>query len=287
MATVLITGASAGIGRATAMKLAGQGHHVIAAARNVTALDQMKRTAKGKVDVLALDVTSQDSVDAAKAEVPSLVGQEGLDVLINNAGYALTGPLEQVTDADLKAQFETNVFGPMRMIRAFLPAMRERRRGRIINISSVVGRLALPFFGPYNSTKHAIEALSDALRNELRPFGIDVVIIEPGAINTGFGEIERKSMEVYATGSPYAEQIKKVMAFQRELHPNAAKPETAATAIVKAVEARKPRARYVVPFLPNRAFIALAEFLPTEASDAVIQNITGLRGVRPSSSSGA
>lgn len=281
MATVLITGASAGIGRATTIKLAAQGHHVIAAARNVAALEQIKRTAKGKVDVLALDVTSQESVEAAKAEVPSLVGQDGLDVLINNAGYALTGPLEQVTDADLKAQFETNVFGPMRMIRAFLSQMRERRRGRIINISSVVGRLALPFFGPYNSTKHAIEALSDALRNELRPFGIEVVIIEPGAINTGFGEIERKSMEAFATGSPYAEQVKKVMAFQRELHPNAAKPETAAAAIVRAVEARKPRARYVVPFLPNRAFIALAEFLPTEASDAVIQNITGLRGVRP------
>ncbi len=281
MATVLITGASAGIGRATTIKLAAQGHHVIAAARNVAALEQIKRTAKGKVDVVALDVTSPESVEAAKAEVPSLVGQDGLDVLINNAGYALTGPLEQVTDADLKAQFETNVFGPMRMIRAFLPQMRERRRGRIINISSVVGRLALPFFGPYNSTKHAIEALSDALRNELRPFGIEVVIIEPGAINTGFGEIERKSMEAFATGSPYAEQVKKVMAFQRELHPNAAKPETAAAAIVRAVEARKPRARYVVPFLPNRAFIALAEFLPTEASDAVIQNITGLRGVRP------
>ena len=281
MSSVLITGASAGIGRATAIKLAGQGHHVIAAARNLTALEQIKRTAKGKVDVVALDVTSQDSVDAAQREVGSLVGQAGLDVLINNAGYALTGPLEQVSDADLKAQYETNVFGPMRMIRAFLPGMRERRQGRIINISSVVGRLALPFFGPYNSTKHAIEALSDALRNELRPFGIDVVIIEPGAINTGFGEIERKSMESFATGSPYAEQIKKVMAFQRELHPNAAKPEVAAAAIVKAVEARKPRARYVVPFLPNRAFIALAEFLPTEASDAVIQNITGLRGVRP------
>ena len=281
MASVLITGASAGIGRATAMQLAGQGHHVIAAARNLAALEQIKRSAKGKVDVLVLDVTSQESVDSAQREVSSLLGQAGLDVLINNAGYALTGPLEQVSDADLKAQYETNVFGPMRMIRAFLPAMRERRQGRIINISSVVGRLALPFFGPYNSTKHAIEALSDALRNELRPFGIDVVIIEPGAINTGFGEIERKSMESYATGSPYAEQVKKVMAFQRELHPNAAKPEVAAAAIVKAVEARKPRARYVVPFLPNRAFIALAEFLPTEASDAVIQNITGLRGVRP------
>lgn len=283
MATVLITGASAGIGRAATIRLAGRGHAVIATGRNAAALDQIKRTAKGKVDTLILDVTSQASVDAAQREVATLAGAEGLDVLINNAGYALAGPLESISDADLKAQFETNVFGPMRMIRAFLPAMRERRRGRIINISSVVGRLALPFFGPYNATKHAIEALSDAMRNELRSFGVDVVLIEPGAINTGFGEIERQSLEAHAgPAAPYAEQIAKVMAFQKDLHPNAAKPDVAAKAIVRAVEAKRPRARYVVPFLPNRALIALAEFLPTEASDAVIQNITGLRGVRPS-----
>jgi short-subunit dehydrogenase len=282
MATVLITGASAGIGRATAVRLAGRGHYVIATGRNAQALDQIKRTAKGKVDTLILDVTSQGSVDAAQREATALAGQGGIDVLINNAGYALAGPLESVGDAELKAQFETNVFGPMRMIRAFLPAMRERRRGRIINISSVVGRLALPFFGPYNATKHAIEAFSDALRNELRMFGVDVVLIEPGAINTGFGEIERQSLEAHAVaGAPYAAQIQKVMAFQKDLHPNAAKPDVAAKAIVRAVEATRPRARYVVPFLPNRAFIALAEFLPTEASDAVIQSITGLRRVRP------
>ena len=281
MSTVLITGASAGIGRATAVSLAERGHHVIAAARNTSALDQVRRTTKGRIDTLTLDVTSQESVDAAAREIATTLGQAGIDVLINNAGYALTGPIESVTEEDLKAQFETNVFGPMRMIRTFLPKMRERKAGRIINISSVVGRLALPFFGPYNATKHALEALSDALRNELRAFGIDVVIIEPGAINTGFGEIERKSLEPHAApGAPYAEQINKVLAFQKELHPNAAKPEVAARAIVHAVEAKKPRARYVVPFLRNRVLIALAEFLPTEASDAVIQSITGLRGIR-------
>ena len=282
MATVLITGASAGIGRAATVRLAGRGHHVIAAARNAAALDQIKRTAKGKVDTLTLDVTVPASVDAAQREVGALVGSAGLDVLINNAGYALAGPLESISDAELKAQFETNVFGPLRMIRAFLPAMRERRRGRIINISSVVGRLAIPFFGPYNATKHAVEAFSDALRNELRAFGIDVVLIEPGAISTGFGEAERQSLEAHAaSGAPYAELIQKVMAFQKEVHPNAAKPEVAAKAIVRAVEAKRPRARYVVPLLPNRALIALAQFLPTEASDAVIQSITGLRSVRP------
>ncbi len=285
MSTVLITGASSGIGRETAVRLAERGHHVLAAARTVPALEQVRKTTKGRIDALELDVTSQDSVDAAKREIASIVGQAGIDVLINNAAYTLTGPLEEVGDADLKAQFETNVFGPMRMIRTFVPEMRARRAGRVINISSVVGRLALPFFGPYNATKHAIEALSDSLRNELKPFGIEVVIIEPGAINTGVSETDRKAMEDHAAqGSPYADQINKLLAFQKDMNANAAKPEVVARAIVRAVEAEKPRARYVVPLFRARALIALAEFLPTEVSDALLRNVMGLRGARPTNS---
>ena len=281
MPTVLITGATAGIGKATALRLAGQGHHVIATGRNIAGLEQLKRGAKGRVDTLALDVASDTSVATASREAMTLAGSGGIDTVINNAGYALAGPLESVGDAELKAQFETNVFGPMRVIRAFLPGMRERKRGRIINISSVVGRIALPFFGPYNSSKHAIEALSDTLRNELKAFGIDVVIVAPGSISTGLSDSERKVLEDYAAaGSPYAAQIKKVLAFHKDVEPNASKPEIVAKAIVRAVEAKRPRARYVVPFLPNRALIALAEFLPTEASDALIQGLTGMRSVR-------
>lgn len=281
MSTVLITGATAGIGKATALRLAGLGHHVIASGRNMAGLEQLKRGAKGRLDIVALDVVSDASVEAATGEVNTLAGSGGVDTVINNAGYALGGPLESVGDAELKAQFETNVFGPMRVIRAFLPGMRERKRGRIINISSVVGRIALPFFGPYNSSKHAIEALSDALRNELKTFGIDVVIIAPGSISTGLSDSERKALEVYAAGSsPYAAQIKKVLAFHRDVEPNASKPDIVAKAIVRAVEAKRPRARYVVPFFPNRALIALAEFLPTEASDALIQGLTGMRSVK-------
>jgi NAD(P)-dependent dehydrogenase (short-subunit alcohol dehydrogenase family) len=285
MSTVLITGASAGIGRETAVLLAERGHHVIATARTFPALEQVRRTTKGRVDTIELDVTSQDSVDAAKREIASLVGQQGVDVLINNAAYTLTGPMEEVGDAELKAQFETNVFGPMRMVRTFVPQMRERGAGRIINISSVVGRLALPFFGPYNATKHAIEALSDSLRHELKPFGIDVVIIEPGAISTGVSEADRSAMEQHAApGSPYAEQIKKLLSFQQEMNANAAKPEVVARAIVRAVEAERPRARYVVPLLRARMLIAIAEFLPTEVSDALLRSITGLRGARSTNS---
>ncbi|MFM9862725.1 MAG: SDR family oxidoreductase [Micropepsaceae bacterium] len=282
MSTVLITGASSGIGRATAVLLAERGHHVIAAARTVPALEQVRKTTKGRIDTLELDVTSQASIDAAKREIASIIGQAGIDVLINNAAYTLTGPLEEVGDADLKAQFETNVFGPMRMVRTFVPEMRRRQAGRIINISSVVGRLALPFFGPYNATKHALEALSDSLRNELKPFGIEVVIIEPGAINTGVSETDRMAMEQHAAqGSPYAEQINKLLAFQKDMNANAAKPEVVARAIVRAVEAERPRARYVVPLFRARALIALAEFLPTEVSDALLRSITGMRGAKP------
>jgi NAD(P)-dependent dehydrogenase (short-subunit alcohol dehydrogenase family) len=263
------------------LRLAGLGHHVIATGRNVAGLEQLKRAAKGRLDALALDVASEASVAAAAREATTLAGSGGIDTLINNAGYALAGPLESVGDAELKAQFETNVFGPMRVIRAFLPGMRERKRGRIINISSVVGRIALPFFGPYNSSKHAVEALSDTLRNELKAFGIDVVIVAPGSISTGLSDSERKVLEDYAAaGSPYAAQIRKVLAFHKDVEPNASKPEIVAKAIVRVVEAKRPRARYVVPFLPNRALIALAEFLPTEASDALILGLTGMRRVR-------
>lgn len=286
MSTVLITGASSGIGREASVRLAERGHHVIASARTLPALEQVRKTTKGRIDALELDVTSQDSVDAAKREIASIIGPAGIDVLINNAAYTLTGPLEEVGDADLKAQFETNVFGPMRMVRTFLPQMRERGSGRIINISSVVGRLALPFFGPYNATKHAIEALSDSLRNELKPFGIEVVIIEPGAINTGVSETDRKAMETHAAqGSPYADQIAKLLAFQKDINSNAAKPEVVARAIVRAVEAERPRARYVVPLLRARALIALAEFLPTEVSDALLRSITGMRGAKSTTNS--
>src|ERR1700733_9145953 len=168
---ILITGATAGIGRHAALHLAHAGHRVIATGRRKDALAALAKEAKGtKLETMELDVTVASSIEAAKAEVDKRTDGYGLDVLVNNAGYGLMGPLEEISDADLRAQYDTNVFGLVAMTRAFLPQMRLRGSGRIVNVSSMGGRMTFPFMGAYNSTKYAIESMSDALRMELAPF---------------------------------------------------------------------------------------------------------------------
>src|SRR5882672_7248722 len=209
--TVLITGATAGIGRTTALHLAQLGHHVIASGRKPTELARLAAEARGlagKLDVIPLDVTQPDSIAAAVEAVARLTGERGLDALINNAGFGVLGPTSEISDAELRRQYETNVFGLMAVTRAFLPAMRARRAGRIINVSSVGGRITLPYFGVYNSTKYAVESLSDALRYELRPFGIDVALIEPGVIRTNFEATAVANMSEFAN-TPYAVAVVK------------------------------------------------------------------------------
>src|SRR5215468_9431026 len=201
--TVFITGATAGIGRTTALHLASLGHHVIASGRRRAELDKLAaegRGLAGKLDVVALDVTQAASIAAAVDEVARLLGDRGLDVLINNAGFGVLGPTSEISDAEMRRQYETNVFGLMNVTRAFLPGMRARRAGRIINVSSIGGRITLPYFGVYNSTKYAVESLSDALRYELAPFGIDVALIEPGVIRTNFEATAAPSPDAVAQG---------------------------------------------------------------------------------------
>src|SRR5215831_14526588 len=169
--TVFITGATAGIGRTTALHLTAQGHHVIASGRKRAELDKLEaegRGLAGVLDVVSLDVTQPASIAAAVEAVARLTDDRGPDVLINNAGFGVLGPTSEISDAEMRRQYETNVFGLMNVTRAFLPAMRARRAGRIINVSSMGGRITLPYFGVYNSTKYAVESLSDALRYELR-----------------------------------------------------------------------------------------------------------------------
>ena len=154
---VLITGATAGIGRMSALHLARLGHHVIASGRKVAELAKLKDEAAGlKLDTLVLDVTSAASIASAVEEVSRLTGGHGLDVLVNNAGFGILGPTSEIDDGEMRRQFETNVFGLMSVTRAFLPRMQQRRSGRIINISSVGGRVTLPYFGVYNATKYAV-----------------------------------------------------------------------------------------------------------------------------------
>jgi NAD(P)-dependent dehydrogenase (short-subunit alcohol dehydrogenase family) len=283
MKTILITGATAGIGRHAALELVRQGHHVIATGRRAPALDSLKSEASavaaksgGRLDVLTLDVTDASSVAVAVTAVDALTDERGLDVLVNNAGYGQMGPLEEVSDADLRRQFDTNVFGLMSVTRAFLPKMRARGDGRIVNVSSIGGRYTFPLMGAYNSTKYAVESLSDALRNELAPFGIDVSIVEPGPIATEFNDRAMETIDVSAfAGSAYEPIVAQSERFRKQFEAGAAGPEVTTRAIVHAALARRPRVRYVVPRLVA-LMLAVLGLLPPRVVDFVMQRAAGL-----------
>ena len=276
MSDIVITGATAGIGRAAAILLANKGHRVFAAGRNQDALDELENGYE-RISGLRMDVTDPQSVSAAAKQVMDALDGRAPDVLVNNAGYALAGPLEVLADEDWERQYQTNVLGLVRVTRAFLPAMRERRRGRIVNVSSVAGRVTMPFFAPYNSTKHAVESISDSLRHELRPHGVDVVVIEPGAVRTRFGSLEREQIDHWIETAPdYAPQLRILRKFHHELHDKGADPVRVAGALVDACEKPSPAPRQVVPLLPGSVFIALKAWLPTRVSDWLLTRITGL-----------
>ncbi|GAB5415291.1 MAG: oxidoreductase [Congregibacter sp.] len=276
MSNIVITGATAGIGRASAILLAGRGHRVFAAGRDEAALAELD-AAYDNLHPLPMDVCSKESVEAAAAGVHDALNGQAPDILVNNAGFALTGPLESIPDEDWERQYQTNVLGLVRVTRAFLPRMRERRSGRIINVSSVAGRVTLPFFGPYNSTKHAVESISDSLRHELRPHGIQVIVIEPGAVKTRFGSLEQEQLAHWIEAAPaYAAQLRTLKHFHHELHAKGADPITVAGAIVDACDNTNANPRRIVPALPGTAFVLIKALLPTRWSDWVIQKLTGL-----------
>ncbi len=265
--TILITGATSGIGRDAAVYLASRGHRVIACGRNERALEELR--AEG-LTALALDVTDARSIEAVRAQVG------GVDVLINNAGYGLMGPLEMLSDADVRAQFETNVFGLLAMTRAFLPAMRERGGGRVINVSSVGGRMVFPLGGAYHATKYAVEAMSDALRMEVAQFGVDVVLIEPGYIKTGFTGVSIDLLDKYRSpDSPYGMLIGETDGLEQKLERFAAPPRSVSKAIERAITSRRPRARYVAPRI-NAFGPWLRQLLPTRLLDWVFRHAAGL-----------
>ncbi|MBP9206258.1 MAG: SDR family oxidoreductase [Kofleriaceae bacterium] len=278
-AWVLITGATAGIGRTTALHLARAGYRVIATGRKVHELEALAteaRAAGADLDTLSLDVTSASSIAAAASAVDTLTGGAGLDVLVNNAGFGLIGPLVEVDDAGLRRQYDTNVFGLMAVTRAFLPTMMARRRGRVINVSSVGGRMTFPFMGAYNSTKYAVESLSDALRFELRPFGVDVVLIEPGVIRTNFTDTAMGGLDA-STSSAYAASLRKADQLRARMEATAVGPEHVARAITRAIRARRPSARYIAP---RRTALVLAAkaVTPTRVWDWSMRQFSFLAG---------
>jgi NAD(P)-dependent dehydrogenase (short-subunit alcohol dehydrogenase family) len=245
---VLITGCSTGIGRATAERLAGQGWSVYATARKVEAVKDLEQHG---CKTLALDVTSEDSMRAAVDTVEKAEGAIG--VLINNAGYSQSGAIESISMEKVRQQFETNVFGLIRLTQLALPAMRTQSWGKVVNISSMGGKLTFPGGGVYHATKHAVEALSDALRFEVGGFGVDVIVVEPGLIRTNFGDTVLSNMDGLATDSgPYADFNSAVAKATKEVYVKGplAKfgggPEAVARVIEQAIGARKPKARYTV-----------------------------------------
>ena len=273
---VLVTGATAGIGRHASLYLAERGFHVIATGRNSAALAELTSEGKGDITPLRLDVNDAASIASAVEVVERITSGHGIDVLVNNAGYGELAPVEMVGDADLRAQFETNVFGLMAVTRAFLPKMRERGEGRIINVSSLGGLVTAPLFGVYSASKYAVEALSDALRIELRPFGIRVSIIEPGPVKSGFTKRSVSGAEKYmGDDSPYAALMRRFIALSPRSDRLAPGPIVTSRAIHRAATSRRPRARYRVVWFA-RASVAVLKVLPTGWSDALMRRIVHL-----------
>ncbi|RLC55553.1 MAG: short-chain dehydrogenase/reductase [Chloroflexi bacterium] len=228
--SVLITGCSTGgIGYAAAVQLAAKGYNVLATVRSVAKAGDL--ASADNVTVLELDVREQASVDAALAQAGDV------DVLVNNAGFEVFGPLEEMAVDDLKDQFETNVYGPFRLIRGVLPGMRAKGSGVIVNVSSVAGRVAGPLNGLYSASKWALEALSESLKYEVGHFGIRVHIVEPGGVETPFGANRRLIGAAAGAESPYAEIVTQWESAGQRLNPDgAAKPEVVGAVIVDAVE---------------------------------------------------
>ena len=243
---VLITGCSSGIGHETARHLAAGGHRVFASARRPEAIEDLREAG---CETLACDVTDEASMQACVAAVEASAGAVG--ALVNNAGYSQSGAVETVPPESVRRQFETNVFGLIRMCQLALPGMRREGAGRIVNVSSIGGKLTFPGGGIYHATKHAVEALSDALRFEVAGFGIEVVVIEPGLIRSSFAEAAVGSMADNESGGPYAEFNRQIAAatagaYEGGLARLGGGPETVARKIEKAITARRPRTRYGV-----------------------------------------
>ncbi|MEV4355438.1 oxidoreductase [Nonomuraea sp. NPDC049625] len=267
---VLVTGASAGIGKATALELIRAGHIVYGAARRVHKMDDI-RDAGGHA--LALDARRPEDLEHV---IGAIVAEQGrIDVLINNAGTVLHGAAEDIPIDLARDQFEVNVFAPARLTQLALPYMREQGSGTIVNVSSIGGEIALPLGCWYYATKHALEAYSDSLRMEVEPFGIDVVIIQPGIIKTEFEDHTAQDLREISGTTAYGEMAEAMaQRAETQLGENtpASAPGVVATAIRQAIEAGKPETRYAVGYMAER-LLELNRTLPDREFDKLLTNV--------------
>jgi len=268
---ILITGCSSGIGAATANRLASHGHLVYATARKP---DTLSALADAGCRTLALDVTDDGSMVAA---VEAIVAEHGrVGALVNNAGYGEYGAVEDVSMERVRRQFETNVVGVARMSQLVLPSMRAAGAGRIVNIGSMGGRLTFPYGGYYHATKHAVEALSDALRYEVRPYGIKVILFEPGLTKTEFGSTVSGTLgHATAEDSAYAAGAQRMDAMIGGMYKSrllAVGPDAVARVIERALTRRRPHTRYVVPVM-TRGLIGVRQMLPGRSWDAMLRTV--------------
>jgi NAD(P)-dependent dehydrogenase (short-subunit alcohol dehydrogenase family) len=281
---VLVTGASSGIGRACALRLAASGFRVFAGVRRDQDGGSLRADSASKVSPIRLDVADEASIDAALATVRSELNGAGLLGVVNNAGIAVSGPIEFVPLEDWRRQFEVNVVGLVAVIQRFLPLLRESR-GRIVNMSSVGGRFSQPFVAPYVASKHAVEAISDALRIELRPWRIHVVLIEPGSVATpiwskGLDEARAKVAEAPPQLMQlYGGVIRRMTEIARREGERGVPPERVADAVFKALTARSPRTRYVVG-ADARAMVTVRRVLPDRWRDQIIVRYAGIEKER-------
>ena len=274
---ILLTGCSSGIGRAAALEAALRGHRVFATARNRNDLTELER--RENLEGLALDVTDGASIRTAVDAVLARAGR--IDALVNNAGYGQYGAAEEVTLDEWRAQFEVNLFGALAVIQAVVPAMRRAGGGTIVNVSSVAGRVAVPFASPYSASKHALEALSDALRIELGPFGIRLALVEPGPIETRFGDRARSMVApLLSRPGPYREVYALAeRAMDGEFQRGKLPAQAVARVIADAIESDRPRARYPVGMMA-RGLIPLRAALPDRWFDALMRRSLGIRSKR-------
>lgn len=268
---VLITGASSGIGRATALRLSADGHHVFAGVRKPEDAESLQQAARGDLSPLLLDVTDEGALARSADLVSGHVGERGLDGLVNNAGIGAFWPLEIISLADLRRQLEVNVVGQLAVTQAFLPLLRVAQ-GRIVIIGSIGDRITMPFAGPVAASKSAVAAISDALRQELAPWAIAVILLEPASIHTnavdklerdmkravaGFGD---EQLELY--GATFPRAIQAGLARERQGSP----PDVVADAVAHALSTRRPRAHYLVG-KDARRLAAISSLLPVAVLD--------------------